>query len=177
MLWPTESEANLLGQGKLQVTLPVVKELLTINGTSDITFQDIALLHTDYELGRTQMADGQGTVWQRNAGVHITFSTNISLVRCSIRHHGSSAVWVDRGSHYVILTGNDITELGSGGVRIGYDDNAFPVVSGGDDSCSGTITNNPGGPQSGLGVSNVNVSNCRITNGGCETCHSLLALF
>ena len=46
--------------------------------------------------------------------------SSISFRQCSVRHHGAAAIWADRGSHGITISGCDISDLGSGGVRIGY---------------------------------------------------------
>jgi hypothetical protein len=168
--WPSAAELVLLHDQKFEAVLPLVDELLVINGSSAISFQGLALLHSDWSVGATQISDGQSAVWQRNAAVHITFSREIFIRQCSLRYHGAAAVWTDRGSHDIAITGCDISELGSGGVRIGYSTYTLtePSYAGKyASSCQGYIPAGlPGGPAYGLAVSNVNVSENIISNGG-----------
>ena len=171
-LWyrPTATEAALLQEQRLEVVLPLLQELLVINGTTGLSFEGMALLHTDWYVGPHTVADGQSAAWQENAAVHLMFSHNISFSRCSLRHHGAAAIWVDRGSHDVTIDGCDISDLGTGGVRIGYSTKTLvdPQWAGEyATSCSGFIPDGfPGGPAYGLGVSNIVVSNCVINDGG-----------
>ena len=127
-------------------------------------------MHSDWLVGPTQIADGQSTVWQDNAAVHLTFSSDIAIRRCSLRHHGAAAIWADRGSHAINIDGNDISDLGSGGVRVGYSTLPLTMPSFAGKyatNCAGYIPAGfPGGPAYNLGVSNVNVRGNRITNGG-----------
>lgn len=90
------------------------------------------------------VCDRQSTSWEETAALHVESATNISFVRCAIEGTGASALWIDRNTSQITVDRVNVSETGSGGIRVG-----------------GT-----GGITSAAMAVDVTVCNCNISQGG-----------
>ena len=106
----------------LGAVLPTLQELLVVDGASDVALQDVALAFTDWACGgpnKTESCDGQSAEWQRSAAVRVRHAENISFANVSLRHHGSQALWFEAGVRGATFERGEISDLGTGAVRVG----------------------------------------------------------
>ena len=102
--------------------LPVLDELLCVDGASDVSFDGVSFRHVDWLCGGTdgtQQCDGQSVAWQETAAVHLVNSTRVRFTGCEVAHVGPAALWVDDGSEDVLIERSNLSDLGTGAVRIG----------------------------------------------------------
>lgn len=106
---------------QLNAYLPILRELIVMNNTTNVTFERLGFEHTDWILSckEHQQCDGQSVEWQKDAAVHMNKASFVNLVQCSLQHHGSNAVWIDTGSRNVTIERCNISDLGTGAIRIG----------------------------------------------------------
>ena len=120
--WPLNGE-NL---SRADVIAPKLGILLQLNGEPElgllienVTFRGLAFQHADWIVEKTAVNDGQGAAFQRDAGVVLRGTRNITFERCEIAHIGMYALWLRRGAQQTKVIQCHIHDLGSGGVRIG----------------------------------------------------------
>ena len=105
-----------------EVIAPALTELVRLDGTatqqvSDVHFKNLTFSHNEYQLppdisGYSQAASGvPGAIVMTNAN-------DCSIQQCRIEHTGTYGVSLDGGCWNIRISGNRLTDLGGGGVRI-----------------------------------------------------------
>jgi parallel beta-helix repeat protein len=117
--WSSESE----DLSKAEVIAPVLDELIVIKGepqdpVSHITFRGIEFSHTDWKLGPNGYADTQAAVGIKG-DVRAEYANGIRIENCAFSHLGGYALDLGRGAKNFTIVGNEMVDLGGGGVRIG----------------------------------------------------------
>lgn len=110
---------------KAEVIAPMLEELLVIQGDAaakqraeNITLRGLTFSHTDWTLTKEGYVDTQAAVAKRGA-VRAEFAHNISIEDCTLSHLGNYAIELGRGAQHCRVVGNEMTDIGAGGVRIG----------------------------------------------------------
>jgi len=84
----------------------------------DITLRDLALLLHGLVHPPEGYVDMQAA-YDIPAAVEMTGAANCSIEKCLFTHLGQYAVEIHRGSKKVRIVGNEMTDLGAGGLKIG----------------------------------------------------------
>ena len=120
------------------VIAPRLPQLVLLKGdpqaglpVSNVRFENLRLLHTNYILEPTGHSDAQAAV-SINAAIQATGAKSCFLTNCEIAHLGNYAVWFQRGCTDNVVTTSYIHDGSAGGVRFGED-----VVPTGADITSG----------------------------------------
>eukprot|EP00698_Gefionella_okellyi_P010683 TRINITY_DN2782_c0_g1_i3.p1 TRINITY_DN2782_c0_g1~~TRINITY_DN2782_c0_g1_i3.p1 ORF type:complete len:495 (-),score=100.56 TRINITY_DN2782_c0_g1_i3:257-1741(-) len=103
----------------VSVVASVLTELLVINGAKNLHFVGLDFRNQDWTCDYNDYCDGQSASFQQTAAVHVLNSTDITFSQCNVSAVGSYAVWIESGSSQVTWDGGQISDLGTGGVRIG----------------------------------------------------------
>jgi parallel beta-helix repeat protein len=110
---------------KAEVIAPVLEELLIIEGdptakkpAEHITFRGLTFSHTDWTLGTNGYVDTQAAVAKRGT-LRAEFAHNIAIEDCTFAQLAGYAVELGRGAQNCRVVGNEMTDLGAGGVRVG----------------------------------------------------------
>ena len=107
------------------VIAPVAKQLIVLNGNpaesrfvSHLRFENLRLLHTDWEVSPEGHAAGQAACDFPGA-IEATGARNCSIEGCEIAHLGTYGVWLRFGCQDNRIARNCLHDLGAGGVRLG----------------------------------------------------------
>ena len=110
---------------RAEVIAPALDELVLVQGdatakqpATNITLRGLTLSHTDWALPTDGYVDTQAAIAKRGI-VRAEFARNISIEDCTFTHLGGYAVELGRGAQNCRIVGNEIVDLGAGGVRIG----------------------------------------------------------
>ena len=110
---------------RAQVIAPVIEELVIIEGNptakkavKNITLRGLTFSHTDWRLPTNGYVDTQAAVRKRGT-VRAEFARNITIEDCTFTHLAHYAVELGRGAQHCRVVGNEMTDLGAGGVRLG----------------------------------------------------------
>eukprot|EP01084_Bolivina_argentea_P286253 491029_1 len=135
------------------------KQILSINNNNYSTFTNKVLVkrlmfnninieYSDVDLTNclSSTCQSQSATFLSTATIHVTNSEKIIFNNVSVQHTGGYAVWFDIGSKNCSFTHSIVNDVGAGGIRVGV--NANGVVS-----IKELVTN-------------VNISNNYVTNGG-----------
>jgi len=111
-----------------EVIAPILEELLVIKGepgdpVSHISFRGIEFSHTDWKLGSSGYADTQAAVGIPGE-FRAEYAGQIAIENCTFSHLAGYAIDLGRGAKNFRIVGNEIVDLGGGGIRIG--ETAFP---------------------------------------------------
>ena len=108
-----------------EVAAPVIDELITVMGDAstmkaveNITLRRLTFSHTDWQLPAEGYVDTQAAVGKRGV-VRAEFARGINIEDCTFTHLGGYAVELGRGAQNCRIVGNEMRDLGAGGVRIG----------------------------------------------------------
>ncbi|HWN96178.1 MAG TPA: right-handed parallel beta-helix repeat-containing protein [Methylomirabilota bacterium] len=108
-----------------EVIAPVLDELVVIEGdpsarkpVENITLRGLTFSHTDWRLPTNGYVDTQAAVAKRGT-VRAEFARNITIEDCTFSHLANYAVEFGRGAQHCRIVGNEMTDLGAGGVRLG----------------------------------------------------------
>mgnify|MGYP006146907539 CR=1 FL=1 len=116
---PLPGEAHRNGSAYL----PLLEELLLIDGAVNVNVDGITLRHADWSCGgsaRTLPCDGQSVEWQDTAAVHVRHSANVSFLAVEVSAVGPAAVWIDEDVDDARIERCRFANLGTGAVRIGH---------------------------------------------------------
>jgi hypothetical protein len=108
-----------------EIVAPVLYQLVRLEGQPEqgkfirnVTFRGLRFCHTDWNLGPNGYRDSQNAV-----GIGAVFegvgAEDCSIEDCVFTHHGDFAIWFGRGSQRDRVVGNEIFDMGGGGVKIG----------------------------------------------------------
>ena len=108
-----------------EVIAPVLEELLTVEGdpaagkvAENITLRGLTFSYTDWTLPTNGYVDVQAAIAKRGT-VRIEFARNIAIEDCTFAHLANYAVELTRGAQHCRVVGNEMTDLGAGGIRLG----------------------------------------------------------
>ncbi|HMJ05073.1 MAG TPA: right-handed parallel beta-helix repeat-containing protein, partial [Chthoniobacterales bacterium] len=108
-----------------EVIAPVLDDLIVISGDAaakkpaeKITLCGLTFSHTDWTLGPKGHADTQAAVAQRG-DIRAEFARDITIEDCTFIHLAGYAVELGRGAQHCRVVGNEMSDLGAGGVRVG----------------------------------------------------------
>jgi parallel beta-helix repeat protein len=124
---------------RAEVFAPVAQQLVRFEGNvagekfvENICLQGLTFSHTDWSLADTGYTDMQAA-YDIPAVVSAVAARSCSMERCVFKHLGQYAVSLGKGSKNNRILGNEMTDLGAGGVKIGEPElpaNAAQAVSG-----------------------------------------------
>ena len=108
-----------------EVIAPVLDELVSIQGdpaskkpVEHIVLRGLTFSHADWNLSAEGYVDTQAAVGKRGS-VRAEFADGLVIEDCTFAHLGGYAVELGRGAQNCRVAGNEMTDLGAGGVRIG----------------------------------------------------------
>ena len=128
---------------RLEVVAPRLDSLLRINGdfkehrpVSNLSLRGITFSYTDWALGEHGYADTQAAFMIRGA-LKAEGLVNSSIEDCEFSHLANYAIDLGRGCRSVKMVGNDIFDMGAGGIRVGepnvgpegFDQNSGHVIT------------------------------------------------
>lgn len=110
---------------KAEVIAPMLEELLVIQGDAgankraeNITLRGLTFSHTDWSMTPEGYVDTQAAIAKRGA-VRAEFARNVVIEDCTFTHLANYAIELGRGAQNCRVVGNEMTDLGAGGVRLG----------------------------------------------------------
>jgi len=108
-----------------EVIAPALTQLVRIEGKPEagrfvrnVAFRGLDFRYTDWEMTPqgytdTQAASAIGAVFDAVG------AENLAIEHCTFMHLGNYAIWLGRGSKRNQIVGNEIFDIGAGGVRVG----------------------------------------------------------
>jgi len=119
------------------VAAPRLYDLVRIKGSadqpaSDISFNGITFADADWRMEGGSDLDLQAAV-ETPAAVIGEFASDCTFARCTFKRLGGYALELDRGCVHDRIIGNEMCDLGAGGVRVGESDLAGAAT----DLCGG----------------------------------------
>jgi hypothetical protein len=84
----------------------------------DITLSGLTFAHTDWSIPAAGYLDMQAA-YDIPAAVELEGAARCAIEKCRFLHLGQYALEIHRGSRQVRVTGNEMADLGGGGVRLG----------------------------------------------------------
>ena len=131
--WYLDRESGILSyipvEGEVmdsaEVIAPFITELVRFEGdpeygrfVENITLRGLTFSYTDWSLAEDGYADTQAA--NEIPGVIVgNGAKSITIVDCSITHHGNYGIEFTRGCSNIDIVGNEIADMGAGGIRIG----------------------------------------------------------
>jgi len=112
--WPVAGE-NLAQD---EVVAPVLQRLVEIDGANHVTFRGLDFRHADWAIGPQGYADTQAAD-EALAAVEVVAADGSRIEQCRFSELGGYAVWFGRGSKHGRIAGNQIFDMGAGGIKIG----------------------------------------------------------
>src|SRR5262249_4295190 len=119
--WPKPGE----DMRTAQVIAPQLEELLLLKGdfqtrqaVHDVVLRGLTFSYTDWTLPTNGYADSQAAVRTRG-DLLAEAAVNCVIEDCTFSHLGGYAVELGRGCQGVKIVGNEMFDVGGGGVRIG----------------------------------------------------------
>ncbi len=108
---------------KAEVIAPVLEELVLIQGEAgkpvrNVEFRGIQFSHTDWTLGEKGYADTQAAVATRGE-LGAEYAEDIRIADCTFSHLAGYAIELGRGAKRFKVIGNEMVDLGGGGIRMG----------------------------------------------------------
>jgi len=107
------------------IVAPVARQLIVLNGqpeqgqfVSDLRFENLRLVHTDWEVPPQGHAAIQAACDFPGA-FEAVGARRCAVEGCEIAHLGTYGIWLRFGCQDNRITRNDIHDLGAGGVRLG----------------------------------------------------------
>jgi parallel beta-helix repeat protein len=108
-----------------QVIAPRLAQLVRFEGDAkagrlvhDITLRGLTFAHTDWSMPSAGYVDTQAA-YDVPAAIELAGARNCSFQKCVFVHLGQYALEVHKGSKGNRIVGNEMTDLGAGGVKIG----------------------------------------------------------
>ncbi len=119
--WPLPQE----DMEKAEVIVPRLPQLVIFEGDFErkkpvqyITLKGLTFSHTDWTLPEGGYADVQAA-FDIPAAIQAKGAVSLRIEGCTFIHLGNYAVEFSRGCRYNRIDGNEMTDLGAGGVKIG----------------------------------------------------------
>ena len=120
--------------GKTEVVAPRLVQLVRVAGDADaglrvshVRFEGITFAHTEWTLPPDKSGDGQaitsapGTLWLQGA-------EECAIRDCAVEHVGGYAIELMKGCKGNQIVGNDLMDLGAGGIKLGHDSHFSTVT-------------------------------------------------
>jgi len=108
-----------------QLVAPVITQLIRLEGKDetgefvhDIVLRGITFAHVDWSLPAKGYVDMQAA-FDIPAAVELDAARHCRIEQCNFVHLGQYALEVHKGSQNDKVTGNEMTDLGAGGVKVG----------------------------------------------------------
>lgn len=108
-----------------EVFAPVLDQLITIQGDAaknnlvrNLKFEGIEFTQTDWKLPKDGYADTQAAV-EIHGDIQAEFAEDCSFKACRFTHLGGYGLELGRGCKRFVVQGNEMSDLGGGGIRIG----------------------------------------------------------
>lgn len=101
-----------------EVIAPVLEELVTVRGATNVIFRNLTFAHTDYTLGTNGLADTQAAIAVRG-DLLFEFAKDCLIENCKFIHLAGYAVEAGRGAQGIKIRRCEMRDLGGGGVRFG----------------------------------------------------------
>ncbi len=119
--WPLPGE----DMTKAEVVAPKLRQLVEMKADSGlgtyvehVTLRGLSFQHTDWEIPKTESADGQAATFLE-AAIMARGALDCTIADCEIAHVGEYALWLRAGCKDCRVERCEIHDLGGGGVRIG----------------------------------------------------------
>jgi len=103
---------------KVEAIVPVMNQLVRIEGASKLRFEGITFSHADWSIGPKGFSDSQaaiefpGAVWAQGA-------VGCAFERCVVSHVGGYGIDFGRGCRENRIVRCEVVDIGAGGIRIG----------------------------------------------------------
>lgn len=124
--WYLDRKAGLLtykplpgeDPAKVEAIVPVMNQLVRIEGAKNLRFERITFSHADWSIGPKGFSDSQaaiefpGAIWAQGA-------VGCSLENCVVSHVGGYGIDFGRGCRDNRIVRCEVTDIGAGGIRIG----------------------------------------------------------
>ena len=111
--------------GETEFVAPALGQLVRFEGmpesekcVTDIRLLGLTFVNTDWSLPSEGYTDMQAAV-QIPGVIFGKGAERISVEDCVIKHHGNYGIEFERGCKFITISGNEISDMGAGGVRIG----------------------------------------------------------
>jgi parallel beta-helix repeat protein len=101
-----------------EVIAPAIDHLIQIDGASNLTFRGLAFRHADWSVGPTGYADTQAAT-QAPSAIEASGADHLVIEKCMFSELGGYAIALGRGAQHGRIAGNQIFDMGAGGVKIG----------------------------------------------------------
>jgi hypothetical protein len=101
-----------------EIVAPALTQLVRIDGAHKVTFRGIDFRHADWSMAPEGFADAQAAV-QAPTLFEAVGAEEVAIEHCSFSQSGGYAIWFGRGCKRNRVVGNEIYDMGGGGVRIG----------------------------------------------------------
>jgi parallel beta-helix repeat protein len=128
---------------RAEVIAPVLEELVVIQGEAgkpvrNIEFRGLQFSHTDWTLGPKGYADTQAAVGTPGE-LRAKYAEDIRIEDCTFSHLAGYAIDLGRGAKRFHVVGNEMVDLGAGGIRMGEAGKASKIE---DENNSHVVTDN-----------------------------------
>jgi parallel beta-helix repeat protein len=111
--------------GQAQFVAPFLPQLIRMEGKErtsdfvhDLTLRGLTFAHTDWSLPAKGYVDMQAA-YDIPAAVELRRARHCRIEQCAFVHLGQYALQIWKGSHGNEVMGNEMTDLGAGGVKVG----------------------------------------------------------
>lgn len=117
--WAKEGEDMI----KADTVIPIARELFLLKGRAEkpikhVIIRGVTFAHTDWDMPETGYADTQAVVATRGE-VSIEYAQDITIEECNFLHLAGYALDLAKGAQRVRVIGNEMRDIGGGGIRIG----------------------------------------------------------
>lgn len=126
--WPLPGE----DMSKAEVVAPRLQELLLLAGDSaggkpvqHVVLRGLTFSHTDWSMPENGYTDSQAAI-QIPGDVRAVGATDCVIEDCTFSHLGGYAIDLERGCQRIRVVGNEVFDIGAGGVRLGEPQNKRP---------------------------------------------------
>jgi len=107
------------------VVAPTLEHLVSLEGNPvsgklvrNVVFRGLTFTYADWGMDAKGYADRQAAT-PAPAAIEATGAVNFSTDHCTIAHSGGYALFLGRGSKHNSVLGNEIFDMGAGGVKVG----------------------------------------------------------
>jgi hypothetical protein len=103
---------------KVEAIVPVLNQIVRIEGASKLRFERIAFSHADWSIGPKGYSDSQAAIDYPGA-VRAEGAVGCEFDRCVVSHVGGYGIELGRGCRENRIVRCEVTDIGAGGIRIG----------------------------------------------------------
>ena len=104
----------------VEVIAPVLEQLLLIDGAEEVHLRNLAFSHCEWKLPDGVSGAPQASMNVPGA-VQIANAKGCSIRGCEVSQVGTYAIELVAGCDGNEIVGNDLTDLGAGGIKVGHD--------------------------------------------------------